>query len=113
MDVIGMTNLQEAKRAREGGICYATVAMVTDYDCWHPTHDSVAVAQIAAVLLKDADQASKVVREAVKAMPAQRTCKCNAALKHAILTDPAKIPAATRQKLGLILEKYLGRQAGA
>jgi 5'-methylthioadenosine phosphorylase len=107
MDVIGMTNLQEAKLAREAEICYVTVAMVTDYDCWHPHHDSVTVDQIVAVLLKNAENACKVVRETVAAMPEGRSCKCAAALAHAILTDRDKIPAATRQKLKLILEKYL------
>jgi 5'-methylthioadenosine phosphorylase len=108
MDVIGMTNLQEAKLAREAEICYVTVAMVTDYDCWHPHHDSVTVDQIVAVLLKNAENASRVVRETVAAMPAGRTCKCGSALAHAILTDPKKIPASTRRQLKLILEKYLG-----
>ena len=108
MDVIGMTNLQEAKLAREAEICYVTIAMVTDYDCWHPHHDSVTVDQIVAVLLKNAENAAKVVRETVAAIPAGRGCKCGSALAHAILTDPKKIPAATRQKLKLILEKYLG-----
>ena len=107
MDVIGMTNLQEAKLAREAEICYATVAMVTDYDCWHPHHDSVTVDQIVAVLLKNAENACKVVRETVAAMPKGRSCKCAAALAHAILTERDKIPIATRQKLKLILEKYL------
>ncbi len=69
MDVIGMTNLQEAKLAREAEICYVTVAMVTDYDCWHPHHDSVTVDQIVAVLVKNAENATKVVRETVAAMP--------------------------------------------
>ena len=107
MDVIGMTNLQEAKLAREAEICYATIAMVTDYDCWHPHHDSVTVDQIVAVLLKNAQNACNVVREAVFAMPKDRTCKCGSALAHAILTDRAKIPAATRQRLKLIAGKYL------
>jgi 5'-methylthioadenosine phosphorylase len=107
MDVIGMTNLQEAKLAREAEICYVTVAMVTDYDCWHPHHDSVTVDQIVAVLLKNAENACKVVRETVAAMPDGRSCKCSAALAHAILTDRDKIPAATRKKLKLILGKYL------
>ena len=107
MDVIGMTNLQEAKLAREAEICYVTVAMVTDYDCWHPHHDSVTVDQVVAVLVKNADNATRVVRETVAAMPAERTCKCGSALAHAILTDRDKIPAATRQKLSLILDKYL------
>jgi 5'-methylthioadenosine phosphorylase len=107
MDVIGMTNLQEAKLAREAEICYVTVAMVTDYDCWHPHHDSVTVDQIVAVLLKNAENACKVVRETVAAMPKGRACKCGAALAHAILTERDRIPAATRQKLKLILDKYL------
>ena len=107
MDVIGMTNLQEAKLAREAEICYVTVAMVTDYDCWHPHHDEVTVDQIVAVLLKNAENACQVVRHTVASMPTTRHCKCGAALAHAILTDRDKIPAATREKLKLILEKYL------
>ncbi|HEV8524763.1 MAG TPA: S-methyl-5'-thioadenosine phosphorylase [Terriglobales bacterium] len=113
MDVIGMTNLQEAKLAREAELCYATVAMVTDYDCWHPTHDSVTVEQIVANLLKNAENACKVIREAVAAMPKARGCKCGQALATAILTDRDKIPTATRQKLALLLDKYLsGHKAG-
>ena len=112
MDVIGMTNLQEAKLAREAEICYVTVAMVTDYDCWHPHHDSVTVDQIVAVLLKNAENATRVVRETVAAMPQGRSCKCGASLAHAILTERGKIPAATRQKLKLILGKYLGKNPG-
>lgn len=107
MDVIGMTNLQEAKLAREAEICYVTVAMVTDYDCWHPHHDSVTVEQIVSVLIKNAENATKVVRATVAAMPRTRTCKCGSALAHAILTEKDKIPAVTREKLKLILEKYL------
>src|SRR5438477_3307466 len=107
MDVIGMTNLQEAKLAREAEICYVTVAMVTDYDCWHPHHDSVTVDQIVAVLLKNAENACNVVREAVAAMPAERACKCGSALAHAIITDRAKIPQAAKDRLKLILGKYL------
>ena len=107
MDVIGMTNLQEAKLAREAELCYVTIAMVTDYDCWHPHHDSVTVDQIVAVLLKNAENACNVVRETVAAMSKDRTCKCGSALAHAILTDRAKIPAATKEKLKLIIGKYL------
>jgi 5'-methylthioadenosine phosphorylase len=110
MDVIGMTNLQEAKLAREAEICYVTVAMVTDYDCWHPHHDSVTVDQIIAVLVKNAENATKVVRETVAGLPASRSCKCGSALAHAILTERDKIPAATRQKLKLILDKYLSSE---
>jgi len=107
MDVIGMTNLQEAKLAREAEICYVTVAMVTDYDCWHPHHDSVTVKQIVAILLKNAENACKVVGETVASLPTARNCKCGSALAHAILTDRDKIPAATRAKLRFILDKYL------
>ena len=111
MDVIGMTNLQEAKLAREAEICYVTIAMVTDYDCWHPHHDSVTVDQVVAVLVKNADNATRVIRQTVAAMPARRDCKCGSALAHAILTERDKIPAATRQKLKLILGKYLKNTA--
>jgi 5'-methylthioadenosine phosphorylase len=107
MDVIGMTNLQEAKLAREAELCYITVAMVTDYDCWHPQHDSVTVGQIVAVLGKNAENAARVVRETVAAMPPERSCRCGSALAHAILTDHKKIPAATRKKLKLIIGKYV------
>jgi 5'-methylthioadenosine phosphorylase len=106
-DVIGMTNLQEAKLAREAEICYATVAMVTDYDCWHTGHDDVTVDQVIAVLHQNAENAGKVVRAAVAAMPKQRTCPCGSALQHAILTDRKAIPQSTRDRLALLLDKYL------
>ena len=108
MDVIGMTNLQEAKLAREAEICYVTVAMVTDYDCWHEGHEAVTVDEIIRVLNMNADNACKVVRNAVDTMPGERTCKCGSALSHAILTDRTMIPAAVKEKLGLILGKYFG-----
>ncbi|HUJ96419.1 MAG TPA: S-methyl-5'-thioadenosine phosphorylase [Terriglobales bacterium] len=112
MDVIGMTNLQEAKLAREAELCYVTVAMVTDYDCWHPDHDAVTVNQVVAVLMKNAENAARVVQETVAAMPDTRSCKCGSALAHALLTDLRKIPPGTRQKLKLILGKYLkGKKA--
>ena len=107
MDVIGMTNLQEAKLAREAEICYVTVAMVTDYDCWHPQHDAVTVTDIIAVLNRNAENACKVVAGAVGAMPETRACKCGSALKHALITDPKVVPEATRQKLELLVGKYL------
>ena len=106
-DVIGMTNLQEAKLAREAEICYATLAMVTDYDCWHPDHDSVTTEQVVAVLNQNNATALKVMDVVVAALPAKRNCHCQSALKGAILTRPALISLATRQKLGLLLEKYL------
>src|SRR5258708_22397801 len=92
MDVIGMTNLQEAKLAREAEICYVTIAMVTDYDCWHPDHDAVTVNDIIANLTKNAENAASVVAAAVRAMPAARECKCGSALAHAIITDRNAIP---------------------
>src|SRR5881296_40894 len=107
MDVIGMTNLQEAKLAREAEICYATIALVTDYDCWHPEHDSVTVSDVLDNLKKNTDNAQKVIRAAVKRLPIERTCKCEHALKHAIMTDLKTVPEATRQKLELVLKKYL------
>jgi 5'-methylthioadenosine phosphorylase len=106
MDVIGMTNLQEAKLAREAEICYVTLAMVTDYDCWHPHHDAVTVNEIIAVLTKNAENACKVVAAAVAGMPAGRSCKCGSALSHAIITDRSTVPEATRQKLGILIDKY-------
>jgi 5'-methylthioadenosine phosphorylase len=106
MDVIGMTNLQEAKLAREAEICYVTVAMVTDYDCWHPDHDAVTVSDIIGHLVKNAENACRVVSAAVAAMPAGRSCKCGSALAHAILTDRKAVPEATRTKLGILIDKY-------
>ena len=106
MDVIGMTNLQEAKLAREAEICYVTVAMVTDYDCWHPEHDAVTVTDIVANLMKNAANACDVVARAVAGMPRERTCKCGSALAHAIITDRAGVPETTRKKLGPIVAKY-------
>jgi 5'-methylthioadenosine phosphorylase len=111
-DLVGMTNLQEAKLAREAEICYVTIAMVTDYDCWHPAHDSVTVEQIIAVLNKNAENAANVVREAVGLLPAGRGCKCGEALAMAIMTAPNAIPEATRSKLELLVGKYL-KKAGA
>jgi 5'-methylthioadenosine phosphorylase len=106
MDVIGMTNLQEAKLAREAEICYVTIAMVTDYDCWHPQHDAVTVTDIIANLVKNAENACKVVAEAVAAMPEDRTCNCGKALAHALITDRKVVPETTRQKLDLLIGKY-------
>jgi 5'-methylthioadenosine phosphorylase len=107
MDVIGMTNLQEAKLAREAEICYVTIAMVTDYDCWHAEHEAVTVSDIVANLMKNAENAAKVVTAAVANMPQERKCKCGAALKHAIITNPDSVPEKTKQKLELLVGKYL------
>ena len=106
MDVIGMTNLQEAKLAREAEICYVTIAMVTDYDCWHPDHDAVTVNEIITHLVKNAENACKVVAQAVAKIPAARSCQCGSALSHAIITDRKMVPEATRRKLGILIDKY-------
>jgi 5'-methylthioadenosine phosphorylase len=106
MDVIGMTNLQEAKLAREAEICYATVAMVTDYDCWHEDHDAVTVSDIIANLMQNAANAAKVVAAAVDQMPQPRLCKCGSALAHALITDKAVVPETTLRKLDIIVGKY-------
>ncbi|HXE75127.1 MAG TPA: S-methyl-5'-thioadenosine phosphorylase [Candidatus Xenobia bacterium] len=106
-DVIGMTNLQEAKLAREAEICYATVAMVTDYDCWHPEHDAVTGHQVMEYLARNIENVQKVIREAVPRVPAARNCKCGSALAHSIITDAKLIPAATRRKLKPIIGKYI------
>src|SRR5579875_2440102 len=106
-DVIGMTNLQEAKLAREAEICYATMAMVTDYDCWRAGHDDVTVDQIVAVMHQNSANAAKVLRAAVAGVPRERTCVCTTAVQHAILTSRDAIPAATRKKLEPIVGKYL------
>ena len=107
MDIIGMTNLQEAKLAREAEICYATVALVTDYDCWHPDHDAVTVDQVIAVLNQNSENGQKLIRTAVRVLDNQRPCKCGSALKSAILTEKTKVPAETKEKLALLIGKYL------
>jgi 5'-methylthioadenosine phosphorylase len=106
-EVIGMTNATEAKLAREAELCYATIAMITDYDCWHPEHESVTITQIIATLNKNAENAQRVLREAVRAMPAERNCKCGAALRHALVTDPKLVPAGTKKRLHSIVGKYI------
>ncbi|MGQ9919102.1 MAG: S-methyl-5'-thioadenosine phosphorylase [Bryobacteraceae bacterium] len=111
MDVIGMTNLQEAKLAREAEICYSTVAMVTDYDCWHPEHDAVTVADIIRNLTHNVENAAKVVRAAVRLLDvsAPRTCACSRALENALITDKKAVPPETFKKLELIVGKYFAQ----
>src|SRR5438105_2057302 len=106
-DVIGMTNVTEAKLAREAELCYATIAMITDYDCWHPEHASVTLEQIIGNLNRNDERACNVIRQAMRAMPAERECKCGRALAHAIVTEPAAVPAATRRRLAAIIGKYI------
>jgi 5'-methylthioadenosine phosphorylase len=107
MDVIGMTNLQEAKLAREAEICYTTIALVTDYDCWHPDHAHVTVEMIIANLTQNARTAQQVIAEAVGRLPFERTCECASALQYAIITRPDAVSAEARRRLGPLVGKYL------
>jgi 5'-methylthioadenosine phosphorylase len=107
MDIIGMTNLQEAKLAREAEICYATIALVTDYDCWHPDHDSVTVDMIVQNLVANAKTAQQVIADAVSRLPYERTCECASALKHALLTRPDAIPETVKRDLAPIIGRYI------
>jgi 5'-methylthioadenosine phosphorylase len=107
MDVIGMTNLQEAKLAREAEICYATLALVTDYDCWHPDHDSVTVDLIVSNLLQNAVTAQKTIAETVSRIEGPRTCACKDALATAIITRPEHVPERTKNELEPIIGKYI------
>jgi 5'-methylthioadenosine phosphorylase len=107
MDIIGMTNLQEAKLAREAEICYATIALVTDYDCWHPDHDSVTVDMIVANLVANARTAQQVIADAVDRLPFERTCECATALADAIITRPEAIPERTKRDLAPLIARYV------
>jgi len=106
-DVIGMTNVTEAKLAREAELCYGTIAMITDYDCWHPDHESVTGAQIIATLQQNAENAQRVLREAIKSMQDARECKCGSALAHALITDANLVPRKTKKSLAAIIGKYI------
>jgi 5'-methylthioadenosine phosphorylase len=107
MDVIGMTNLQEATLAREAEMCYATLALVTDYDCWHPDHDHVSVDMIVATLMQNARTAQGAIADAVSRLPVERTCACGTALAHALITRPDAVPAQLIKDLAPIVGKYL------
>jgi len=107
MDIIGMTNLQEAKLAREAEICYVTLALVTDYDCWHPDHDQVTVEMIVATLMQNAQTAQRAIAEAVGRLPPGRGCKCGSALQHALITRPEAVPEQVKNDLAPIVGKYL------
>ncbi|HEY3120650.1 MAG TPA: S-methyl-5'-thioadenosine phosphorylase [Vicinamibacteria bacterium] len=108
MDLIGMTNLQEAKLAREAELCYATLAMVTDYDCWHPEHDSVTAEQIIANLVKNAATAKAVLRSALRHLPpTPRNCECATALEHALVTAPELVPEQVKRDLAPIIGRYM------
>jgi 5'-methylthioadenosine phosphorylase len=108
-DIIGMTNLQEAKLAREAEICYTTIALVTDYDCWHPEHDSVTVEMVIANLLQNAKTAQQIIAGAVDRLPFERSCECASALKYALITRPDAIPADTLRDLAPLVGKYVQR----
>jgi len=107
MDIIGMTNLQEAKLAREAEICYTTLGLVTDYDCWHPSHAAVTVDMIVANLIQNAQTAQQVIASAVDQLPFERTCECATALKYALITRADAIPAEAKQRLAPLVAKYL------
>ena len=108
-DVIGMTNLQEAKLAREAEICYTTIALVTDYDCWHPDHDSVTVEMIIGNLTQNAKTAQQIIAGAVDRLPFERTCECASALKFALITRPDAVPDETLRDLAPLVGKYFQR----
>jgi 5'-methylthioadenosine phosphorylase len=107
MDIIGMTSLPEAKLAREAEICYATLAMVTDYDCWHPEHDAVTINLVLEYFKHNVENCQKILLKAVRSMPRQRDCKCSSALAHAILADRRRISPRAKKKLWLLVGKYL------
>ena len=105
--IIGMTNLQEAKLAREAEICYATLAMVTDYDCWHLDEEPVTVEAVISRLKQNAATAEAILSAAIQAIPAKRFCPCASALRNALITDPSVIPSETRRRLELLIGRYL------
>jgi 5'-methylthioadenosine phosphorylase len=107
MDVIGMTNLAEAKLCREAGICYATLACITDYDCWHPDHDSVTLEMVISNLQKNVDNAKKIISRVIKGLSPQHNCGCAEALKFAIVTDPKLISSKVKRDLKIIIGKYV------
>jgi 5'-methylthioadenosine phosphorylase len=112
VDVIGMTNVTEAKLAREAELCYATVALATDYDCWHQSEEEVSVAAVIAVLKRNVTTAHAIIREAARRLSSARTCSCGETLRHALMTAPEAIPASTRRRLDLLIAKYLPQAAG-
>lgn len=105
-DVIGMTNMPEAKLAREAELCYATLALATDYDCWHETEEDVSIEAVLSILRKNVENSKRIVREIARRLPGKASCGCGEALRHAVITERKKIPAAARKRLSLFLEKY-------
>jgi len=113
VDVIGMTNMPEAKLAREAGLCYGTVALVTDYDCWHDTEKAVTVEAILAVLNQNVALAKRMLRQVVPATAVAVSCACHRALQDAIVTAPDRMPAALRRKLALLMDRHMPVRKGA
>lgn len=113
VSVIGMTNLPEAKLAREAELCYGTVALVTDYDCWHETEQPVTVEAILATLCENVALAKRLLRAAVKSAASVSSCPCQQALQHAIVTAPASIPPRVRRKLALLVDRVLSSSKGS
>jgi 5'-methylthioadenosine phosphorylase len=107
MDVIGMTNMPEAKLSREAEICYVALAAVTDYDCWHPAHEGVTIDMVVQNLLKNIENAKKILQLVIKDIPEERNCKCKDALKHAIITDKRNISSKIKKDLRIIIGKYI------
>ncbi len=106
VSVIGMTNIPEAKLAREAEICYGVIALATDYDCWHESHEDVSVDAILNIIRQNVATAKTIIRNAVRHIEAQRKCPCPSALQYAIITDRASVPEETRAKLDVIIGKY-------
>lgn len=107
VDVIGMTNMPEAKLAREAEICYSTLALTTDYDCWHEDHDHVTVEDVIQILSKNVNMAKKVLKEVVKSIPEQRTCQCRNSLEYSLITDKDSITDDVKQRLSILIERYM------
>ena len=110
IDVIGMTNAPEAKLAREAEMCYSTIAMVTDYDCWHETHESVTVEAILEIVHRNAESAKRIIRAALVSLPMDRNCPCESALKTALVTPKHMVPLTTRRRLAPLLARYMGSE---
>ena len=107
IDVIGMTNMPEAKLAREAELCYATLALATDYDCWHETEQDVSIESVLAIIRKNVENSKRIVREVARRIPGKISCGCGEILKYAVITDRKRIPAAKRRSLSLLIGKYL------
>ncbi len=110
VDVIGMTNVTEAKLAREAEICYSTLALATDYDCWHETEEDVTVEAVIAILKKNVETAKKIIQLTVSSLSVSRSCTCGESLKYAIMTPAELIPEEAKNKLDIIIGKYVGQE---